>query len=154
MYEKDKLIPKLCVTWTINYLIHNLGINLSFLYTDKGKYGWLEVAFGIFCLGKTCCSGMIWLAAWFYQYNAINSAPCIDTIRQYPPLRIGIPKLTWICENSTIDDKLWMYLCPTMAENLNASWCKKLTIILKFLKSTNLYNSEHTRQLNVSVPRA
>ena len=44
-------------------------------------------------------------------------------------------------------------LIPTMSVNLTACWCKKLTIILKILKSENLNNSEHvcTRQINITA---
>ena len=52
------------------YLVHNLGINLSFSYTHVDTYGWLKVVFGIifpgknavriFFLGKTCHEGMFW----------------------------------------------------------------------------------------------
>ena len=51
VYEKDQLMPKLCIR-QINcpgqtQFRHQL---VFFIHI----YGWLKVAFGIFCLGKTC----------------------------------------------------------------------------------------------------
>ena len=53
VYEKDYLIPKLCMTRTFNLSSTQLGYQLVILlYTYMVVYGWLKVAFGIFCQAK------------------------------------------------------------------------------------------------------
>ena len=51
VYEKVSLIPKLSMKRTINLSNTQFRYQLVF-FIDI--YGWLKVAFGIFCLGKTC----------------------------------------------------------------------------------------------------
>ena len=55
------------------------------------------------------------------------------------PLWIGTPALIGVGENCIIDENFWVNWCPTMTANLNTC-CTKLMIILKIVKSENLYN--------------
>ena len=70
-------------------------------------------------------------------------------------LRISTPKLIRVGEKCIIDWKCLGVLIPYNASEFQYMLIQKLTIILKILKSENLYNSEHMciQQLNKTVPR-